>query len=327
MKQTPKALIQFCNLLSDLQIHDGNAIGEKLNVSRTAIWKYVKKLQTYGIEIDSIKSKGYQFKQPLFLIDKDKIAAYVKQIKTINTFETLESTNDFLNTLKTEAHDLPIICLSEQQTKGKGRFGKPWYAPFGQNIYLSIAISPDIDITELSGLALATGIGITQAIESTCQLPKQLKLKWPNDIFYDDKKLGGILIEAQAEANGQCRLVIGIGINVNMQFDSKANKSITQPWSSIYQASQTYQDRNLLIISMIEHTLTVIETYQLNGLTPFLPQWQERDLLFNQTIDIVSGKHSYHGIAKGINKHGHLKFELPDKTLKTFASGEASIRK
>ncbi|MCF6766311.1 biotin--[acetyl-CoA-carboxylase] ligase [Thiotrichales bacterium 19S3-7] len=327
MKQTSTTLIQFCNLLSDLEIHDGNEIGEKLNVSRTAIWKYVKKLQNYGIEIASIKSKGYQFKNPLLLIDKYRIHQAINTIKTIHIYECLDSTNDYLSALKTTATDLPIICIAEKQTKGKGRFGKPWYAPFGDNIYLSIAVAPEIDITQLSGLALAVGIGIIQAVETICQLPKQLKLKWPNDIFYENKKLGGILIEAQAEANGQCRLVIGIGININMQCDSQANKSITQPWSSIYQASQIYQDRNPLIISMIQHTLKVIETYQLNGLTPFLPQWHKRDLLFNQTVDIVSGKHSYHGIAKGINEHGHLKLELNDNNTKIFASGEASIKR
>ncbi|MCF6808119.1 biotin--[acetyl-CoA-carboxylase] ligase [Thiotrichales bacterium 19S9-12] len=325
MKQTPKTLIQLCKLLSDLKVHDGNQIGERLHVSRTAIWKHIKKLKSYHVDINSIQSKGYQLQSPLLLIDPDQIKTNLSKDIFIELFESLDSTNDYL--LYNKKDNLPHICLAETQTKGKGRFNKPWFAPFGENIYLSIATKPNIDLSDIGGFALAVGIGACEAIESIINLPKKLSLKWPNDIFYNGKKLGGILIETQAEANGNLYLVIGIGININMLNTKKTDHHINQAWTSIREITSTYQDRNPLIANIINHTLSLITQYETSGLFPLLDQWRQRDMLYENKIEIISGKQNYQGTAQGINAQGHLILKLDDQSTRVFASGEASIKK
>ncbi|MCF6767099.1 biotin--[acetyl-CoA-carboxylase] ligase [Thiotrichales bacterium 19S11-10] len=325
MKQTPKTLIQLCKLLSDLKVHDGNQIGERLHVSRTAIWKHIKKLKSYHVDINSIQSKGYQLQSPLLLLDPDYIKTNLSKEVSVGLFETLDSTNDYL--LYNKKDNLPHICLAEMQTKGKGRFNKPWFAPFGENVYLSIAVKPNIDLSDIGGFALAVGLGICSSIESIVNLPKKLSLKWPNDIFYNGKKLGGILIETQAEANGNLYLVIGIGININMLNTKKTDHHINQAWTSIREITSTYQDRNPLIANIINHTLSLITQYETSGLFPLLDQWRQRDMLYENKIEIISGKQNYQGTAQGINAQGHLILKLDDQSTKVFASGEASIKK
>lgn len=325
MKQISQNLIEICNLLSDLKSHDGTSIGENLNVSRTAIWKNIKKLQSYDVEIEAQKSKGYIFKTPLILLNPKEITKNIKHKNVkLEVFESLLSTNDYLNEIKTPFLK-PHICLSEQQTKGKGRFDRLWHAPFAKNISCSIGIQPTIDISELGGLSIAIGIATCNALKSILNLDNKLQLKWPNDIYYDDKKLGGILIEVKAETNGQCRLVIGIGINVNL-LNAKKN-DISQNWTSLQQMTNTYHNRNLLVSKLIDEVLSSIEIYEKSSLNTFLEKWDSYDYLKNKKLILISGKHEFIGIANGINQQGHLVLKLDSGEEKAFASGETTIKK
>ena len=324
MKNTNEKLVEICNILNDLNFHDGTSIGAKLNISRTAVWKWVSKLQAYGIEITKVKGKGYLLKEPLILLDSKKIETLLKSEHfIIDTVESIDSTNNYLNNHNKSA--IPHICIAEHQTRGRGRFSREWYSPFGKNIYFSMQYSIKQDISQLGGLSLAVGTIVCKAIEKACKLPNRLMLKWPNDITYNGKKLAGVLIEIRAEVNGNCSVIIGIGINVNMPITNKV--TFNQEWASIMQITGSPQDRNNICAILIDKLTIGIEQYLITGFKSYMPEWKKRDSLFGKIIQIQDGNEIFKGIATGVDLQGHLLINLETNIKKAFAAGEATLLK
>ena len=324
MKNTNEKLVEICNILNDLNFHDGTSIGVKLNISRTAVWKWVSKLQSYGIEITKVKVKGYLLKEPLILLDSKKIETLLKSEHfIINTVESIDSTNNYLNNHNKST--IPHICIAEHQTRGRGRFSREWYSPFGKNIYFSMQYSIKQDISQLGGLSLAVGTIVCKAIEKACKLPNRLMLKWPNDITYNGKKLAGVLIEVRAEVNGNCSVIIGIGINVNMPITNKV--TFNQEWASIMQITGSPQDRNNICAILIDKLTLGIEQYLITGFKSYMPEWKKRDSLFGKMIQIQDGNEIFKGIATGVDLQGHLLINLETNIKKAFAAGEATLLK
>lgn len=318
MKILSPNLIKLTSILSDLQFHDGDSLGAKLGVTRSAIWKSVKKLEEYGIEILSVKNKGYQLKEPLLLLDQDKIKQASQNIE-IEVFESIDSTNSYLK--KHSDNIERKICFAEIQTNGRGRKGGNWHSPFGQNIYMSYAKSFKKDVSELNGLSLVVGIACLNAIkEIGVDFP--IKLKWPNDGVYMGQKLMGNLVELQSESYSQTLAIIGIGININMLFDLS---TITQEWTSLQKITGKYIDRNMLCIALIHNLNFYLEQFSKYGLKEFIQQWHQLDSLYDQKIKLNNNEFS--GIAKGINENGNLLLELASGETRAFSSGEASIQK
>ncbi|MDA7742128.1 bifunctional biotin--[acetyl-CoA-carboxylase] ligase/biotin operon repressor BirA [Francisellaceae bacterium] len=321
MKKLSLNLIKLCNILSDLNFHDGTALGEQLGISRAAIWKMIQKLQNYGVTIQSIKGKGYQIDAPLWLLDAKMIQEESKLPELeLMTFEEVNSTNTYLMQHKASS---PQACLAEHQTLGKGRFDRAWASPFGQNIYLSVALQLHQDMSTLGGLSLAIGIEVCELLENLYALTCPLSLKWPNDILYDDKKLAGILVEAQVEANGSCRLIIGIGININMV----SQQEIPTPWTSIKQIIQKDINRNTLAANLISSIHDCANNFDSKGLTHYQTRWNERDYLHGKAVTLKHFKNGVSGVAEGIDAQGHLLIKLSDGEQKTFSSGETTLQK
>lgn len=315
-------LIKISELLSDGQYHDGTSIGKELGITRAAVWKIVKKFEEYGIKIESVKGKGYLLATPLFLLNVEKIKKFIKKpLIEIAILEKVGSTNDYLKNNSDLSNKIKI-CIAEMQTQGRGRLNRLWHSPFGQNIYLSLRYTFQKDMSELSGLSLVIGLAVCNAIESIALL-NNLKVKWPNDIVVNNQKVAGILIDIHAESNGFCHVIIGIGINVNMQHALK--KQIDQPWNSLYNLTGKYLDRNLLCASLINALIDYLEKFEQSGLSIFLNEWKEKDCLFGQTVSVMSGQQKMNGIGIGINDQGHFKLEMQDKIIKAFSSGDTSL--
>ncbi len=319
MNKLSAKLTHLSRILSDLAYHDGDSLGKQLNITRSAVWKYIKKLQEYEIKIDSGKNKGYAYREPLILLDKEYIAKELENPNIeIEILESVDSTNDYLK--KNLSSNKRKICLAETQTNGKGRMARNWHAPFGQNIYMSYAYIFKKDISELAGLSLVISIAMHRAIKEIVP-NSEIMLKWPNDGIYQNSKIMGNLIELISEANGESTAIIGMGINVNMMH---AN-DISQKWSSLRIINNTYVDRNLLCVALIHNLNASLEQFSKYGLREFINQWTKLDYLYNQQISLNEGEIS--GIAKGINEQGNLLLELSDGRIRAFSSGDTSIKK
>lgn len=315
-----KNLVQIARILSDLEYHDGDAIGKYLGITRSAVWKSIKKLQVYGVEIISTKNKGYKLKEPLLLIDIEEIKKEVANSNIeIEVFENIDSTNDYLK--KKLKFNKRQIAIAEMQNSGRGRMGRAWHSPFGKNIYFSYAYAFKKDISELNGLSLVVGIACLNAIKEI-GIEEDIKLKWPNDGILGGSKLMGNLVELQSENYGYTIAIIGVGINVNML---EASEEITQTWTSLKKVTGKYIERTKLCIALIHNLNLMLEQFAKYGLQEFIVKWQELDSLYNKVIELNNGECK--GVAKGINQQGNLILELDSGQQKTFSAGEVSISK
>lgn len=326
MRYLNKELVKIVDLLSDGKFHSDTIIEQQLNIDQAAIWKAIEKLKSYQIPIKSLKNNGYCLSQPLILLDKQKITVSALKKKSIRLelLEQIGSTNDHLKVVP-HKNEL-VICIAEMQIKGKGRFCRSWYSPFGQNIYLSLRYSFDKNIIELTGLSLVCGLAVCYTIEKICCLSLPIFIKWPNDIICENKKLAGILIEIQSETHGFCLAIIGVGLNVNMQSDVK--KKIDQDWTSLINVTKTYQDRNVLCTELIKNLISYLEDFEKHGLIFFRNLWKEKDYLFNKSLHLMkSNQKEFHGIGAGINEQGNLILKLTGGFQKAFSSGEVTLMK
>jgi BirA family biotin operon repressor/biotin-[acetyl-CoA-carboxylase] ligase len=215
-----------------------------------------------------------------------------------------------------------ICCLAERQTAGKGRRGKPWFSPFAQNIYMSLLWHFPRDLSALSGLSLVAAIAIAKALQQLGVT--DLKLKWPNDISWQHKKLSGCLIEISGESHDIASTVIGVGINVHMT--SEQTTDITQPWVDLHQITGQIYDRNQLISLVLNEIIQSLVLFQEQGFSPFMDSWKSFDLAYGKIVSLITSLGTIQGIGRGINEQGHLLLELETKELKAFSSGEVSLR-
>ena len=264
----------------------------------------------------------------LILLDKDEIARNLQNTAmryppNIEILDSVDSTNLYLKN-KTSSTMLDICC-AEQQTSGRGRFNRVWHSPFGSNIYFSGKWKLLTNIKKLSALSLVVGIATIDAIESL-NITHELRIKWPNDLFYQNKKLGGILIEIASIESQAISVIIGIGINVNSSYkiDAQSN-TISKPWCSLYDITATKFNRNLIVSKLIEYLDSYIYKFLKNGFNNFMNRWQELDYLYGKQISITNFNNQITGKADGINNIGELKLITNTGHIVLFNLGDTSI--
>lgn len=323
MNDNLKQLIRY---LADGKFHSGGDIGHALGISRSAIWKHTKSFADLGLHLESVTGKGYRLQQPLDFLDyhtltKQLIPATANTLKSIDLFDTLDSTNDYLLSRVYETSKMPRVCLSEHQSAGKGRRGRRWFAPYAQNIYCSTLWPFMHGDTDLHGLSLAIGVAVCQTLEQL-GVTKGLGIKWPNDVMLQDQKLAGILCEIRGEVNTRYMVVIGIGINVHMLTDPDG--AISQPFASILKNTQIHLNRNLLAATLLNQLTATLKQFQQTGLSPFLADFKKRDALYNKPLRFLRGDNIIEGTGDGINTQGLLRIKQADDQIIQVNSGEVA---
>lgn len=306
-------------LLADGEFHSGEKIGQMLGVSRTSVNNYIKGLQGIGLDIYKVPGRGYCSASKIELLDKDKIREFCGD-NNIQVEQIVESTNQIL------LDKIPDLkngqtCIAEYQLAGRGRRGRTWVSPFASHLYFSFYWRFDAGIDKISGLSLLVGIAAVNALEKIGI--QGVSLKWPNDLYYQGKKLAGILIELNAQATEACHCVIGIGINVKMPPEQA--KLIDQPWADLHSLSAASIDRNRLSATLITELQSLLPDYEKNGLMPYLPRWFELDCFLDKQVNLLIADKITTGICRGINQQGALLLEL-DGQIKEFVGGEISLR-
>lgn len=327
MKQLSQTQHAILTILGDGLCHSGNELGEQLGISRSAIWKQINQLLDLGLPISRLAQQGYQLKQELILLQVQKINAELSA-KTFNLpyslhlFTAIDSTNTYLKHLTIDK-PLLAICCAEVQTQGKGRFGRHWHSPFGENIYLSTRWDFHCDLSKLAGLSLITSLAVLACIRELNPQPEIL-VKWPNDLVWNHKKLCGTLIEISAESNANAQVIIGIGLNVNS--DTKDHPLPDKEWCSLFEIFGHTFNRNTLIASLIVHLHRYIELFLNHGLEYFMDEWRAHDYLAGKTISVQQSVTSVTGLAKGISALGQLIVADESGLEHYLASGDASVK-
>ncbi len=322
MKKLKHNFYKLVSILNDCEFHDGTALGAELGISRAAVWKMIKKLQNYQIQVDSVKAKGYRFQEALYLLDEKQIKKSLTHKKiNLNVFEEIDSTSSFLKPYIFQKNIQ--VCVAEKQTLGRGRFNREWHSPFGENLYVSLLIPLNCHFQQLQGLSTALSLLIAKSIEASFVIPDTLSLKWPNDIYCGNAKLGGCLTEIQAESNSLCGIIVGIGINVNML--EAQDKSFKQPWSSIRKLNSLNNDRNILCIHLINAFTDYFKDLQNIEFKCLRSEYNQRDYLRNKIIKIKANNAIYKGKMLGLDDMGNLQLKLSNGSVMIFSSGDATL--
>lgn len=310
---------ELIKTLSDGEFHSGEQLGSAFGMSRAAISKHMKGIQELGLEVFSVQRKGYKLAKPLYLLDQASICASTKVGTEV--YPEIDSTNQHLLE-KVALLSSGDTCLAEYQSKGRGRRGREWVSPFGSNLYVSMYWRLDAGMAAAVGLSLVVGVAVAEALEAF-GIP-DIKLKWPNDLYYQDKKLAGILVEMTGQAGGAAHLVLGMGLNIVM---ADSTENIGQPWTSVSHILESDDiDRNALAITVINAWKSALEDYELYGMAGFVPRWNRLDNFKGRSVKLIMGPREIHGVVQGINEQGAILLETSNG-VESYVGGEISLRK
>lgn len=319
--QIQQQLLQY---LADGQFYSGTWLGEQLQLSRTAIANHMQQLEQFGLELFKVKGKGYRLAEPLQLLSSAQIAQFQKPGRALIEVESIvDSTNSrLMQRLQTGETLQKGQCLvAEAQTAGRGRHGRVWHSPFAANLYFSMYWQLEQGIQAAMGLSLVIGVAVAELLEQQYQL--QPALKWPNDIFCAGKKLAGVLIELSGQSDGQCQLIIGIGINVRMS-PQTVHQHIDQPWVDL--SSQVGPlDRNQLVAGLQHSCITQLQRFETEGFPAFQNAFNRRHCFQEQQVRLLQGKQQISGTCHGVDAQGNLIVEHQGKK-QLFHGGELTLR-
>ncbi|MFZ7306005.1 bifunctional biotin--[acetyl-CoA-carboxylase] ligase/biotin operon repressor BirA [Avibacterium avium] len=306
-------LLLLLAIYSKLSLADLTAL---LPYSEEDILQQIEELRQQGIQIEE-SAVGFQLIPQLERLNESyltrELAPYAVHIKPI-----INSTNQYL--LDNIAYlEKGTICLSEYQTAGRGRRGRQWLSPFAGQVIMSLYWTLDRQIN-LEGLSLVVGMAIADTLRKAGAWG--VKLKWPNDVLLNGRKLAGILVEIANRPNNLHNLVIGLGINLSLP---KQHNNIDQPWAELVEVLPDF-DRNKLIVSLSQNLIARLQQFEQVGIDEkFRQEWLEMDAYFGEEVNILSENHKITGIEQGIDERGYIQL-MTEEGMRYFNGGEVSLR-
>lgn len=314
-----KLLIEAEDFLS------GEDMSRMLGVSRTAVWKHIKKLRDDGYDIESVTNKGYKIVLKPDHLDAYELMQLLKVNELVNqifVYKTIDSTNKEAKRKVIEENLQTALFISEEQTEGIGRRGRNWVSKHGTGIFMSLLIRPNIKPANASLLTLVAGIAVQKAIEKETGL--KAYIKWPNDIVLNGKKFCGILTEMNSEIDFINYVVIGIGINVNQD---EIDKELIDKATSLSLEGGKEYIRKTIIISFLEIFEQLYKQFEKSQSLDFIIE-EYNDLCINigKVVKVEINGKVIIGEAKRIDNDGSLIIisELGQEI--TINSGEVSVR-
>lgn len=322
---------RLLSMLASGAFHSGEQLARRLKISRGGVWKLVGSLKAMGIDIDSVPRQGYRLPRAVDLLEKDAILAAMPaptrdQVEQLDVLLTVDSTNRHVAESESPPPGTTRVCLAEVQHAGRGRRGRSWVAPFGSGICMSMSWQFAEAPPTFSALSLAVGVAAVNAMRSLGI--EGVGLKWPNDLIWQQRKLGGILIEMRGESAGPAQVIIGIGLNMHMPGSVRLQLAEQQA-ALVADIHEIMRDRtptrNALIGALVTELVEMLQTFSAQGFAPFADDWRRLDTLADATVKVISGAETTFGRACGVELDGTLLVDV-DGQLRRFVSGEVSLR-
>ncbi len=303
----------------------GEAISGTLGISRNAVHKHVKSLRKRGYRILGISRRGYRLEE-----EPCKLVMPVITEMTANSvfghafryYDEIESTNVEAKTLAVGGAPEGTVVIAESQSAGRGRLGRRWTSPAGKGLLFSVILRPDVPMGDAHLLTLVAAAAACEGIEAQTKIPVQVK--WPNDLFVNNKKVGGILMEVAGEQDEIDWVVAGIGINVNTEF-TELPVALRRTAISLKMAGGTPIDRSELLANVL---LALEKNYSealRGGFGRPLQKFRERDYLLHRSISVQTREGAVVGEATGIDDRGALLVQLPHRHVRRFHSGDVTL--
>ena len=318
---------ELVKLLSDAAFHSGTDLGKKLGITRAAVCKNIRRLTQSGLDVHRVTGRGYKLDAPLTPLNRSSILKHLGSAAAdfrdrLHVLDETDSTNRHLAELIAHAKTLNgMACLAEAQSGGRGRRGRAWVATPYHNLMFSMAWRFPGGPGLVSGLSLAAGLAVLQALDEYGV--DGAGLKWPNDVLWDGRKLAGLLADVQGESAGPTQVILGVGVNGYIGREDA--ERIDQPWVDLRNILDETTDRNRLAALLIRHLRRMFQVFTEKGFAPFREEWVARHLYHGRRVRLIQGDREFSGTAEGIDETGGLIIRHA-RNRQVFHSGEVSLR-
>jgi BirA family biotin operon repressor/biotin-[acetyl-CoA-carboxylase] ligase len=321
---------RLLHALADGRTHSGEELARTFGISRAAVWKQIAKLADFGLAVEAAPGAGYRLPRRLDLLDATAVRAALEpnvaaRLAKLEVFTELESTNERLLAAAPAPGELDV-CIAEFQTAGRGRRGRRWNAPLGSGICLSVGWQFAGMPAELGALTLAVGVAVRRVVARIAGVT--IALKWPNDLVFDERKLGGILLEIKAEAHGGAHVVAGVGLNVALPATLLHSLS-DWPHGAIDLATALGTEppaRAALAGALVNELAMVFIDYPSQGFAAYRREWRAADFLRGRAVQLDEPAGPLRGTAAGIDADGALLVETAAGERRRVVAGDVSVR-
>ena len=317
------SLVKIATLLKSHKSEylSGQDISDPLMLSRAAVWKHIKKLQSLGYKIDSRPKLGYRLTKTTELLLPWEICDGLETNllgKRIYYFDTINSTQSFATELASKPQETGTIVIAEKQTQGKGRLSRKWTSPTG-GIWMSVILRPEFEISLSTLFPMVSSLALAFTIEKVLKIKP--KLKWPNDVTVNDRKVAGILVDASIESGKIDYLILGVGVNFKIDV-KEVEKNIKNTRNYYGVATLVTKNNKTNPARLVQVFLLELEKlYNLlsEGNSEYIiKQWTKRSSTIGKTISVTSSTGPIHGKATKIDKDGALVILNKGKTRRVF---------
>ncbi|OOV93886.1 bifunctional biotin--[acetyl-CoA-carboxylase] ligase/biotin operon repressor BirA [Pseudomonas sp. MF4836] len=314
-------MLMLLELLKDGRFHSGQALGDALGISRSAVWKQLQQMEAeLGLSIHKVRGRGYQLAAPITPLSSAEIGRQAAVCPwSVLVYDSIDSTNAKALLLIERGQPSPFLVLAERQTAGRGRRGRKWVSPFAENLYYSLVLRIEGGMRQLEGLSLVVGLAVMQALRELGV--SSAGLKWPNDVLVGQKKIAGILLELVGDPADVCHVVLGVGINANM----RSADEVDQEWTSVRLETGKTVDRNELAARLSLVLKSYLDRHQLSGFSAIQEEWEQNHLWQGRPVSLIAGVNRIDGVVVGIDRQGALRL-MVDGAERVYSGGELSLR-
>jgi len=325
MSQTEVTILREL-LASESGYVSGNKLAKQLGLSRVAVWMQLQKLTKQGFAFEAARSRGYrlvQFPPQLHqALIQAHLAARAKPPQLV-TLERVDSTNTEAGRHLAAGSRTPLVILAREQTQGRGRRGRVWHSPPSGNLYATFVFRPRLEPARLQDFTLWMGLNTCELISNFCGI--EPGIKWPNDVFIQGRKAGGMLTEARIDADEVHDLVFGLGLNLNGR-SAELPKELQKSAISLAEAAGAPVDINRFAAALIGRVLTACNRFVEDDYRDkFTELWQRFDVLRGRPVAVTQGDRTIPGTAMGIDAEGSLLVRTEAGRMERFRAGEVTL--
>jgi len=312
-------------MLADGRFHSGERLGRALGLSRGGVWNLIRRIEALGPRVLRVRGRGYRLAEALDLFELDGLAAGLKKVSPGLCLEVLDecpSTNTVLAQRAAAGAPHGTVLACEHQSAGRGRRGHSWVSVVGGTVAFSILWRFPRGAGALGGLSLAVAVGAAKALERLGT--HGVAVKWPNDLYCEGRKLGGILIESSGDGMGPSAVIVGVGINVRL--GAQARERIAAPATDIAGHSEAVPSRTTVLVAALESIAEVLARFSREGFGPFREEWLQRHAWNGRRVTLSqAGRRVAEGEVVGVAEDGALMLASVGG-IERFHSGELSLR-
>lgn len=320
-----KALFPLLRRLSDGRFHSGQALAKEFGLSRASVFNVFSQAEAMGLAIHAVRGRGYRLPEPVAWLNGEEIARHLGatgNAYTIHILDSVDSTNTALMAAALNgAEDGTLFCAEHQQA-GKGRRGRRWHSVPGGSLTFSVLWRFDTGLQSLAGLSLVVGLAIARAVNRHSL--HTARLKWPNDILVDYRKLAGILVEVQGDMHGAAFAVVGVGLNVRL--DEAQRDAVDQAVVDLTEMGVSV-GRNQLMADCLQELDAALRVFRQHGFAALREAWGALDAYAGRAVALsLPDARSIKGIACGVDETGAFLLRDERSVVSAYSGGEISLR-